>query len=135
MTVWTCWLRFAWQHYLRAPSRGVMRPLLSADQALRLGTIGGARALGLADHIGSLESGKRADIVAVDFDHPRTQPVPDPVTQLVYAAASSQVDRVWIDGVEQVRGGELQSIDSGELASLAHRWGELLARSPQLRHR
>ena len=106
--------------------------LLSADRALQLGTLGGARALGLDAQIGSLEPGKRADIVAVNFDHPRTQPTYDPVAQLVYAASSSQVDRVWVDGVERVRDGKLLDMDMAELASIARHWGEKLAPSAQV---
>ena len=73
-------------------------------QTLEMATINGAKALGLADRIGSVEVGKCADLIAVDLQHLNTQPVYDPVSQIVYAASSRQVSDVWIDGVEQLQG-------------------------------
>ena len=58
----------------------------------------GARALGLAEQIGSLQPGKWADLIAVDSRHPATQPVHNPLSQLVYAASREQVSDVWVGG-------------------------------------
>ncbi|GAA4407216.1 TRZ/ATZ family hydrolase [Quisquiliibacterium transsilvanicum] len=69
-----------------------------AHEVLHAMTLGGARALGLADRIGSIEAGKAADLVAVDLSMLQTAPVFDPVSQLVYAAGREQVSEVWIAG-------------------------------------
>lgn len=70
----------------------------SAWQALQALTIGGARALGLEDRLGSIRAGKRADLVSIDLGGPQTQPVFDPVSQLIYTADRTNVSDVWIDG-------------------------------------
>jgi len=75
----------------------------SAHETLEAMTLGGARALGLDDRIGSIEPGKAADLVAVDLTHLQTLPVFDPVSQLVYAAGREQVSDVWISGRAVVR--------------------------------
>ena len=104
--------------------------VVSAQQALQMATIEGAKCLNLDAKIGSLEVGKRADIVLMDFDKPHLTPLHNVVSHLVYAAKASDVDTVIIDGQIRVRGGEVLSIDSGrvlkgaqkralELASLA----------------
>ena len=93
-----------------------------AEQALRMATINGARSLGLADKIGSLEVGKKADMIAVDFSQLNTQPVYDPVAQLVYAVNSLQVSHVWIDGVAKVRDYEFTDIDAVDIMSNAQSW-------------
>ena len=77
-----------------------------AHRALAMATINGARALGLEHRIGSLEPGKAADLVAIDLGHPATQPVYDPVAQVVYAACREQVTDVWVNGKHVVNGGE-----------------------------
>lgn len=93
-----------------------------AWQALRMATINGARALGLDSDIGSLEIGKAADIVAVDLMQPATQPVYDPVSQLVYAASRQQVSDVWIEGKQLLRDSELTTIEQEGLIALADDW-------------
>jgi len=64
---------------------------LPASEALAMATINGARALGMAELIGSLEVGKQADLIAVDLSGPETQPLYNPLSQLVYASNGSQV--------------------------------------------
>jgi 5-methylthioadenosine/S-adenosylhomocysteine deaminase len=71
---------------------------LPALEALRMATTGGARALGLADQIGSVEVGKRADLQLINLDHLHTTPRPDPISTIVYAAEASDVEAVIIDG-------------------------------------
>ena len=75
---------------------------LPAATVLRMATLNGARALGLDALTGSLEPGKRADLVAVDLGGVATQPVFDPVSHLVHAAGRDDVTDVWIDGVHLV---------------------------------
>ena len=94
----------------------------SARQAIEMATINGARALGLADSIGSIEIGKLADLIAIDLTALNTQPVYNPVTQIVYAACSRQVSHVWIDGVAQLKDFELCRLDAGEIAARARAW-------------
>jgi len=71
---------------------------LPALTALRMATTGGARALGLADQIGSVEVGKRADLQLINLDRLHTTPRPDPISTIVYAAEAGDVETVIIDG-------------------------------------
>jgi cytosine/adenosine deaminase-related metal-dependent hydrolase len=80
---------------------------MPAQRALELATLGGARALGLGDTIGSLEPGKRADVIVVEPRAPHIAPSPDPVSAIVYAAQSRDVRDVIVDGRVLVRAGRL----------------------------
>jgi 5-methylthioadenosine/S-adenosylhomocysteine deaminase len=71
---------------------------LPALTALRMATINGARALGLADQIGIVEVGKRADLQLVNLNRLHTTPQPDPISTIVYAAEACDVETVVIDG-------------------------------------
>ncbi len=71
---------------------------ITAADALAMATINGARALGLADEIGSLEPGKWADLICVDLGAPASQPVYNPISQLVYTVGRDQVSDVWVGG-------------------------------------
>ena len=94
---------------------------LPASTALEMATINGARAMGLESNIGSLEVGKLADLIAVDLSQPETQPLYNPLSQLVYACNGSQVTHSWIGGVEVMNQRQLTHID---LAALGVRTGE-----------
>lgn len=83
----------------------------AARQVLRMATEGGARALGLGSVTGSLEVGKRADLVAAHIERAHLTPLYDPVSHVVYAARSSDVRHVWVDGVPVVRHGTIQTLD------------------------
>jgi 5-methylthioadenosine/S-adenosylhomocysteine deaminase len=72
--------------------------LMSAAQTLRHMTLDAAKALGLHDQIGSIELGKSADLVSFDLSGFQTQPVFDPISQLVFACTGSQAHSVWIKG-------------------------------------
>jgi 5-methylthioadenosine/S-adenosylhomocysteine deaminase len=91
---------------------------MPAHQALRAATLGGARALGLAERVGSIEAGKRADLTAVALRAPELAPCYDPVSHLVYAAGREHVTHVWVDGELLLRDGQLKNADS----SLDTRW-------------
>ncbi len=95
---------------------------VSATEALHMATMGGARALGLEHSIGSLATGKLADLTCVDFGPPGTQPVYDVVSQLVYAARSDQVSDVWVGGRHQLDSGNFTQTDLAELVSRANEW-------------
>ena len=88
-----------------------------AAQVLRMATLHGARAACLDDELGSIEPGKRADLVAVDVDQPHTQPVYDPVSTLVYAAGRADVRHVWVDGEQVVADGVAVRCDQAEVAA------------------
>jgi 5-methylthioadenosine/S-adenosylhomocysteine deaminase len=100
--------------------------VVPAGQALRMATLGGAIALGLESEIGSLELGKAADIAAVQLDGIETQPLYNPVSDLVYAASRYQVTDVWIAGKRLLRQRVLTTLDPEELCYNAALWREKL---------
>lgn len=73
---------------------------LSAHQALYAATLGGAKALGWDREIGSIELGKRADLVAIQLDAPHLLPVFDPASHVVYSAGREDIDEVWVNGAQ-----------------------------------
>lgn len=95
---------------------------LPAATALRMATLNGARALGLADQVGSLESGKWADLTVIDLTRLNSQPVYDPISQLVYAIHANQVQDVWVAGRQQVENGELVQISETDLVRRSSEW-------------
>lgn len=95
---------------------------LPAKQALRMATLAGAKALGMEDVIGSIEVGKQADLAAVDLSAIASQPVYNPISQVVYTAASGQVSDVWVAGIQQLSDGGLTRCDSKELIATAAAW-------------
>jgi 5-methylthioadenosine/S-adenosylhomocysteine deaminase len=101
--------------------------VMPAATALRMATIGGARALGLGDEIGSLEIGKRADLQVINLARLHTTPAPDPVSTIVYAAQSSDVDLVAIDGQVVLRDGQLVTLSEQDVITTATREAERLS--------
>lgn len=93
---------------------------LPASAAFELATIGGARVLNAEEKIGSLEIGKRADIVIVKRDHPGAATVADPYSALVYSCTGRDVRDVWIDGKLIVRDGCHQIYDSSVVSREAN---------------
>ena len=81
------------------------------NEVLRMATIDGARAMGLGDEIGSIEPGKRADLVAFDFRRPHLVPCVNPVGNLVHVAQGRDVEHVWVDGVQVVDSGRPTQAD------------------------
>ena len=92
---------------------------LPARRAFRLATIDGARALGLGAVTGSLEPGKRADIVVIRTDGPHAEPCGDVFSRLVYACTARDVEHVFVDGRHVVRHGEHQLLDRDAVLSKA----------------
>jgi 5-methylthioadenosine/S-adenosylhomocysteine deaminase len=92
-----------------------------------MATINGAKALGLDQNIGSLEIGKKADMIAVDFSQINSQPVYDPVAQLVYACNSLQVSHVWINGNNKLNNYQLTDIDAVAIISKAQQWQQKIS--------
>ena len=103
---------------------------LSAHEALAMATINGARALGRAEELGTLEAGKLADVIAVDLSDPFLQPVYDPASHLVYSSHSRQVSHSWINGVPQVQDGRLTRIDVPDLMLRVQAWSDRIRNQP-----
>jgi 5-methylthioadenosine/S-adenosylhomocysteine deaminase len=97
--------------------------------ALRMATTGGARALGLADQIGSIEVGKRADLQLVKLDRLHATPQPDPISTIVYAAEAGDVEAVIIDGRIVMRDGELLTLNEQDVIAQAQDQSQRLALS------
>ena len=99
---------------------------LPAYKALQMATINGAKALGLDHLTGTLEAGKRADVIAVKLDELNTQPIHNPISQLVYSTKSSQVKYVWVNGKLLLENAELTTIDKQTLLQMARTWQQKL---------
>ncbi|HQZ40387.1 MAG TPA: amidohydrolase [Vicinamibacterales bacterium] len=85
--------------------------VVSAAQALAMATIGGARALGMDDRLGSLEPGKLADLIAIRTDHARQVPLYDPVSHIVYVAHGDDVVLTMVNGRVLYRDGVARTLD------------------------
>ncbi|MBX3193462.1 MAG: amidohydrolase family protein, partial [Labilithrix sp.] len=92
---------------------------LPAERAFRLVTIDGARALGIDDEVGSLEKGKRADVIVVRVDGPHAEPGGDVTSRLVYACSARDVSHVLVDGQMVVSDGEHRLLDRESVLSRA----------------
>ncbi len=92
---------------MRDHDASVMSPL----QVLSLHTLATARVLGIDDQVGSLEVGKRADLLIIDLSLPVTGPVFDVAASLVFAASAANIQQVYVDGVLQVKDGVMTQHD------------------------
>lgn len=102
---------------------------LPAQKVLEMATINGAIALGLQDEIGSLEAGKKADIVLVDMKKPHLTPLHNVISHLVYSAIGSDVDTVIVDGEVLMRGRKVLTIDEDKVLEKVQKASDdLLAR-------
>jgi len=102
---------------------------LPAAQVLELATLGGARALGLENEIGSIEPGKKADLVVLDLTGPHAVPEEaEVISRLVYAARASDVRHVIVDGRTVVRDGKLKTAKVEEIRREANKWARTLKR-------
>lgn len=89
---------------------------MPAETVLEMATINGAKAVGLEHEIGSLETGKKADFVVLDFESKlHTNPSPNPISTLVYAATGGEVETVVVDGRLVVEKGKLLTMDEEEI--------------------
>ncbi|MEM6161134.1 amidohydrolase [Erwinia sp. P6884] len=113
--------------------KGVHRDptIITAEKAIEMATIDGARAIGLDHLVGSLEVGKKADVIVIGTDHPAMTPIHHPVSALVYSALGHEVTDVFIDGEIVMRNGTLTRVNQRDVlrrsrqaaASLAARSG------------
>jgi 5-methylthioadenosine/S-adenosylhomocysteine deaminase len=92
---------------------------LPASLALEMATIRGARALGMEKEIGSLETGKRADLIVVRIDRANAQPLYDPVSQMVYALKGSDVRDVMVNGKPVVRDSKILTLNEAQILAKA----------------
>ena len=93
-----------------------------AHTALRMATLNGALALGIAETTGSLEAGKAADLTAIDLGDLETQPLYHPVSQLVYATGRDKVTDVWVAGRQLLHERRLTTLDPREITVHAGEW-------------
>jgi len=100
---------------------------LPAHTALRMATLNNARALGIADRIGSLTVGKEADMIAIDLCHLETQPLYHPVSQIVYTCNRNQVTDVWVAGKQLMKARALTTLDEELLLAKANLWQEKIS--------
>lgn len=105
---------------------------LPAALALQMATLHGARALGLEDDIGSLETGKCADLIAINLQDMNMLPLYNPASQLVYSTNSRQVSHVWVAGQLLVDNGQLARLDVQALRTAVQSWQQRIA--PETRH-
>ena len=101
-----------------------------AHTALCMATLHGARALGLAAETGSLVAGKSADLAAIDLSALASQPVYDPVSQLVYTASRDQVTDVWVAGRRLLADRTLTTIDEAAVLQRARDWRDKIHHAP-----
>lgn len=97
-----------------------------AFDMLEMATFNAARALGLAEQIGSLEIGKAADIIAIDLNTIESQPCYHPVSQLLYATDRSQVTDLWVNGEQLLNQRQLTRIDLADLLARVRVWQQKL---------
>ncbi len=101
---------------------------IPAFTALKMATLNGAKALGLDDKIGSLSVGKQADIMALNMNTIETQPLYDPISQLIYSANRDQITDVWVAGRQLLQHGSLQTLDEQEILQKSREWQAELKR-------
>jgi 5-methylthioadenosine/S-adenosylhomocysteine deaminase len=102
--------------------------IFPAEQAFEMATLNGARALGLEHDVGSLEPGKKADIVLHDTDRPEWRPLLNVANQLVWSADGRGVHSVWVDGRRVVDNYRCTTIDEQRLYAEAQRTGEAIVK-------
>jgi 5-methylthioadenosine/S-adenosylhomocysteine deaminase len=102
---------------------------VTATTALHMATLGSARALRRDHETGSIETGKWADLACIDLLRCHSQPVYDPVSQIVYAARADQVTDVWVAGRPQLEDGRLIGIDTEALLGRTREWQARIAAS------
>ena len=98
--------------------------VVSAKTALEMGTIGGARALGMEKQIGSLERGKRADLIVVDASTARHTPMYDPISHLVYVTRGDDVQTTIVNGKVLMRDRKVLTLDERAVLTEARAWAD-----------
>ncbi len=97
---------------------------IPAHTALEMATINAAKSLGIDNITGSLEKGKAADIIAVDFGGLESQPCYDVISQLVYATSRDRVTDVWVGGKQLLKNRQLTTLNESKIISNTQDWAE-----------
>jgi cytosine/adenosine deaminase-related metal-dependent hydrolase len=103
--------------YVQQYERDSIHLIPSAWETLEMATIGSARALGLGDEVGSLEVGKKADVIVADLKKPHLTPNLDIVSNLVHYANGNDVETTIIDGKVVMEGRIIKTVDEAEVLS------------------
>ena len=106
---------------------------VNAGEAFTMATLGGARAMGLSAQIGSIETGKAADLLAISLDAPAMKPLFDPVSHFVYTASRADVTHVWVQGQPRVTDRALVGPAAQAMAELEPRITAIAERVSALR--
>jgi 5-methylthioadenosine/S-adenosylhomocysteine deaminase len=96
--------------------------VMPSHVVLHMATLGGARVLGLDKEIGSIEVGKKADLIILDFNRPHLQPIYNFASHLVYSATGADVRDVIIDGRLIMQNRELLTVDEEKILYEARQW-------------
>lgn len=105
--------------------------VISAAEALEMATLGGARALGRGQRLGSLEPGKLADLIIVGMSKARQQPLFDPVAQIVYASRGDDVETTIVNGKVLMRDRKMLTLDEAAVLSEARKAADLVRKAVQ----
>jgi len=105
--------------------------ILPAEQVIEMATIGGARVLGLDWEIGSLEAGKRADLITISVAVPNAVPIYNLYSQIAYATKAGDVRDVFINGHEIVSSRRVLTLNADEIYRKAEEYGLQIAKSVQ----
>ncbi len=98
--------------------------VMPSEVVLEMATVGGAKVLGLEKEIGTLEVGKKADIIILDLNRPHLQPIYSIISHLVYSATGADVRDVIIDGKLIMQDRKLLTLDEGTILEKAREWGQ-----------
>jgi 5-methylthioadenosine/S-adenosylhomocysteine deaminase len=104
---------------------------ITAAEALEMGTLGGARALGRGQRLGSIEAGKLADIIIVGMSKARQQPLFDPVSQIVYASRGDDVETTIVNGKVLMRDRKVLTMDEAAVLRDARAAADLVRKAVQ----
>ena len=102
---------------------------LPATAAVEMATIRGARALGMEREIGSLEPGKRADLISIRLDRPNAVPLYNVYSQMVYALKGSDVEDVMVNGKVLVKDAQALTLNAAQIEAKAREYGEQVRKS------
>ena len=106
---------------------------LTIEETIEMATIEGARAIGREQDLGSLETGKQADIILIDLHKPHTTPLLDPLANLVYAGHGGDVDTVIVAGKILMQGRKVLVADEEKILTDAETAGHGLLKQTGLR--
>jgi 5-methylthioadenosine/S-adenosylhomocysteine deaminase len=109
--------------------------VLPAEQMVDMATIGGAKVLGLDKEIGSLEAGKRADLITISLAHPNAIPMYNAYSQVAYASKAADVQDVFVNGRQIVSDRRMLTLNRQEIYAHVRDWRrriqESLAQTPR----